>query len=501
MPALISVVVPVYNEQDALPAFLAMASRWTGAPYELVFSDGGSTDRTCAVLRAAGMRVVEGPKGRGGQCDRGVQASRGDAVLFLHADESCGPDTLAQVAAALDAGVPWGCLTLRWTRRGPVYRFGELMSNLRARLGGVPFGDQGPFLTRDLLDRAGGVPAIPIMEDYELALRLRALGLRPRQLPCEVWASPRRFEEGGALRTSLQMFRLRRLYRAGADPAELAALYRDVRAPAKAPAHPDPDARGAADGRTAAILFTRVPVPGRVKTRLLPALSPQGCAELQRALALDAAARLAACPAVTPVVYLSDEDLPAGSGGPARTGAPGPAPSAFAADLAQAAGPVRVERQTGAGLGARMAGALEAELARGAQACLLMGSDLPLADETVVARATALLREPAVDVVLGPTADGGYWLVGLRRPFPQLFAGERYGTAGVLQEALATCRAHGRTVALAPALRDVDTPDDLAWLAGLAAAGDPCVGPRTRAAVARLAPGGPAAAGSSPAPR
>ena len=225
---MISVVVPVYNEEAALPAFLDMLGRVRGA-FELVVSDGGSTDATLALLDAAGVRTVRGARGRGAQCDLGARAASGDALLFLHADVAVAPDALAHVAEALAGGVEWGCLTLRWTRRDPVYRFGEWMSNRRARRQGIPFGDQGVFLTRALYDAVGGMPAIPLMEDYELALRLRARGLRPVQLRDEVWASPRRFEEGGPLRTALRMRRLRRLYRAGVDPAELNRMYRDVR--------------------------------------------------------------------------------------------------------------------------------------------------------------------------------------------------------------------------------------------------------------------------------
>ena len=79
-------------------------------------------------------------------------------------------------------------------------------------------------MTRELYDEVGGMPHLPIMEDYEFALRLRARGLRPLQLPDEVWASPRRFEDGGPLRTALLMRRLRRLYHAGTPAEELAAL-------------------------------------------------------------------------------------------------------------------------------------------------------------------------------------------------------------------------------------------------------------------------------------
>ena len=220
------------------------------------------------------------------------------------------------------------------------------------------------------------------------------------------------------------------------------------------------------------VLFTRVPVPGHAKTRLLPALSPQGCAALQRALALDAAERLAAAGWPLTVRY-SDE-------------APGSELEAgFLAELkaaARGAATYRAQPQVGADLGARMHAALTDELDRGAPACLLMGSDLPLVTTELVRQAWRAF-DPRADVLLGPSDDGGYWFVGLRSACPELFSGKRYGAGDVLGEALATCRAASRTPALGPVARDVDTPDDLAWLRRLAAEGDPRVGRRTREAV------------------
>ena len=225
---MLSVVVPVLNEEAELPAFLEMARPWAGT-CELVFSDGGSTDATPGILSKAGARVVEGPRGRGAQCNRGAAACSGDAVLFLHADCRVGADAVEAVARAAAGGVEWGCLTLRWDAHGLVWRFGERASNLRVRVTGVPFGDQGVFVSRALLGRVGGVPDLPLMEDYELARRLRATGAWPRQLPYEVRSSPRRFVDGGPLRVALQMRRLRCLYRRGVAPDELARMYRDVR--------------------------------------------------------------------------------------------------------------------------------------------------------------------------------------------------------------------------------------------------------------------------------
>ena len=220
-----------------------------------------------------------------------------------------------------------------------------------------------------------------------------------------------------------------------------------------------PDMAGAPDVARAAamptlILFTRVPKAGQAKTRLIPALGEHGAAEFQwRLLArLLGELRHGAEQGLwrLRVYYCGTEGLER---------------------LRSMAGEgvVFVEQADNADLGVRMRAALERELGAGAPVVGLMGSDLPEATAGVVAEALGLLEDPAVDVSLCPVEDGGYWFVGLKQPFPQLFEGTVYGGASVFEDALAACAAHGRTVATGPRLHDVDTPEDLAWFEGWAA--------------------------------
>ena len=217
-----------------------------------------------------------------------------------------------------------------------------------------------------------------------------------------------------------------------------------------------PDMAGAPDvARVAAmptlILFTRVPRAGQAKTRLIPALGEHGAAEFQWHLLerLLGELRRGAEQGLwrLRVYYCGTEGLER---------------------LRSMAGEgvVFVEQADDAGLGVRMRAALERELGAGAPAVGLMGSDLPEATTGVVAEALGLLKDPAIDVSLCPVEDGGYWFVGLKRPFPQLFEGTVYGGASVFEDALAACAAHGRAVAAGPRLHDVDTPEDLAWFEG-----------------------------------
>ena len=214
-----------------------------------------------------------------------------------------------------------------------------------------------------------------------------------------------------------------------------------------------PDVAGDAATPTL-ILFTRVPKAGQAKTRLIPALGEHGAAEFQwRLLArLLGELRHGAEQGLwrLRVYYCGTEGLER---------------------LRSMAGEgvVFVEQADNADLGVRMRAALERELGAGAPVVGLMGSDLPEATAGVVAEALGLLEDPAVDVSLCPVEDGGYWFVGLKLPFPQLFEGTVYGGASVFEDALAACAAHGRAVAAGPRLHDVDTPEDLAWFEGWAA--------------------------------
>lgn len=202
------------------------------------------------------------------------------------------------------------------------------------------------------------------------------------------------------------------------------------------------------------ILFTRVPKAGQAKTRLISALGEQGAAEFQWRLLERLLGELR---------HGAEQGLwrlrvyYCGTQGLERL-------RSMAGE-----GVVFVGQADDADLGVRMRAALERELGAGAPAVGLMGSDLPEATAGVVAEALGLLEDPAVDVSLCPVEDGGYWFVGLKRPFPQLFEGTVYGGASVFEDALAACAAYGRTVATGPRLRDVDTPEDLAWFEDWAA--------------------------------
>ena len=222
----LSIVIPTLNEADRLPKLLKQLSSARDRGAEIVVVDGGSNDGTARIAQEGGVHVVSSPRGRATQLQAGVDASSGDALWLLHADSDIDPMSDQHVVWALaDSLRPWGRFSARLEGRHPMLHLIARMMNLRSRLTGVATGDQGLFMRREILERIGGIPQQPLMEDVELCKRLRD-HCPPICLGKRVTSSGRRWLHHGVWRTILLMWRLRYDYWRGADAAELAARYR-----------------------------------------------------------------------------------------------------------------------------------------------------------------------------------------------------------------------------------------------------------------------------------
>ncbi|HCQ64690.1 MAG TPA: glycosyl transferase [Rhodobacteraceae bacterium] len=224
MRAPVSVVIPTLNAEAALGPCLASLGEGlkAGLLRELVISDGGSDDATREIAEAAGAIWIEGPPGRGGQLARGVAATNGVWLLVLHADTVLAPDWPVAVLQGIEAGRP-GFFRLRFRAKG----FGASLvagwANLRARVFGLPFGDQGLLVSRADYTAAGGYPDIPLMEDLALVRTLP----RPRPLAATAETDPARYRANGWLRQGAANLWRQVRFLTGADPHHLARGYRD----------------------------------------------------------------------------------------------------------------------------------------------------------------------------------------------------------------------------------------------------------------------------------
>jgi uncharacterized protein len=191
------------------------------------------------------------------------------------------------------------------------------------------------------------------------------------------------------------------------------------------------------------VLMARAPEPGRAKTRLVPRLGAEGAARLHAALVRHALREIAA------------------SGLPAALSCAPDSRQPFFAECA-AEFDVRLTDQSDGDLGARMAAVFE-----GAERpTLLMGSDCPAIDASLLRRCAAALSEGANAVFL-PAEDGGYGLVGLRRPIPEIFTDMPWGGPNVMSETRRRLRMLGIAHVEIAEIWDVDRPEDLDRLSAI----------------------------------
>lgn len=225
----VSVIIPVVNEAETIASCLAQFEGRQDV--EVVVVDGGSTDGTQAAVEASGLaRMVVSPRaGRAAQMNYGASVTRGEVLLFLHADTHLPPGGLGMIAdSAADPDVVGGRFRLGLSEDTWTFRAIAFLSTLRSRYLGITYGDQGIFARRSAFDAVGGFPARQIFEDSEFCSALSRQG-RFVMLDGCVRSSTRRWRKWGVWRTVARMWALRVLYIFSVSDDRLSRWYRDVR--------------------------------------------------------------------------------------------------------------------------------------------------------------------------------------------------------------------------------------------------------------------------------
>ena len=276
----ISVVIPVLNERDSLPATIAALRACRGIT-EIIVADGGSTDGTVPWLQAQpDIVLVRSIRGKGPQINVGAAAAfvpgasdisetaetftkeaadtedavtktnadeafatedaatktvvtsgpSNHALLFLHADCLISQPAIDALHAALaDPQLAGGAFYIRFAEARPrSLRLVAWGVNVRARLRNSATGDQGIFVRRKVFQSIGGAPDWPLFEDVELVRRIKRAG-KFTVLKTRLTVSGRRYIEHGVLRTALLIYSLRFAYWLGVPPQRLKNWFRDAR--------------------------------------------------------------------------------------------------------------------------------------------------------------------------------------------------------------------------------------------------------------------------------
>jgi rSAM/selenodomain-associated transferase 1 len=194
--------------------------------------------------------------------------------------------------------------------------------------------------------------------------------------------------------------------------------------------------------KTILVIVAKGPVPGKVKTRLSSHLSASQASELYTLFIQDM---------IEEMTHLSENAL-------AIAYTPKHAEPIFKKMLAH---PIQLFPQQGADLGERLAHIFQRMFHEGYEQVHIINSDSPDLSHRLVRQSIRLLKDPKTDVVLGPCSDGGYYLVGLKRPIPELFTQMPWSTDQIFQKTLARSQSLGLRCALVGSWYDIDTYDDM----------------------------------------
>jgi rSAM/selenodomain-associated transferase 2/rSAM/selenodomain-associated transferase 1 len=442
----IAVIIPALNEEEAIGKVVSGIPAWVD---DIIVVDNGSTDRTVEAARSHGARTVTEPeRGYGSACLAGIAALQSPAVVvFLDGDFSDRPEEMHALVDPIlqrEADLVIGSRVLGTREHGaltPQARFGNwLACHLIRLIWKAHYTDLGPFR------------AIRFSAFRNLGMRDRGYG----------WTVEMQIK---AARSRLRVLEVPVSYRRRIGKSKISGTVKGVIGAGTkilATILGSAFSRGLERElpREALILFTRHPEPGKTKTRLIPILGEDGAAELQRRMTVHAliqVRRLARLRRASPIVCYEGADHPT------MTSWLGP-------DLQYCP-------QCAGDLGERMANSFQHVFQQGIDRAVLVGTDCPGVNPDLFQKALDSLRQN--DLVLGPAEDGGYYLVGLASPQPDLFAGVPWGTDAVLETTLHIALRLGLKVSLVDRLGDVDRPEDLhIWDQGPGRPTDPGIPPR-----------------------
>ena len=434
------------NEEETLLSNLNSLQILRSNQCEIIVVDGGSTDRSVEIARPLVDRLLVTGRGRSLQMNFGAEKSRGEVLVFLHADSRISMDAISQLSEdTRSLNDFWGWFRLTFDNSSPVFFLVSFFMMLRAKITKICTGDQTFFISSKLFNSVGGFPSIPIMEDVAMSKTLR-VHVAPIQLKIKTLSSARRWEQEGVYRTIVFMWYLRFLYWLGVSPNKLVAKY-----------YPKKKAKGVVEKSQVAykysnidiLLFARLPVLGKVKTRLRDALPETKILALYEAMFKRVASLLDESNLAQVQLWLDTDSASANE---------------FVLNLSEN---FKMNEQVGRDLGEKMNFAINESLAsKNSKCALLIGSDCPAITYDYLNKALRLLSG-GTELVLGPAEDGGYVLIGVNKSYPELFQGIKWGGDEVLEKTIQKAKKIGVDYVCLEPLWDVDRPDDLGRLSEL----------------------------------
>lgn len=224
----VSIVIPTLNEEDNIKNLLNNLKNLKG-DFEVIFSDGGSSDKTLDIIKDFGnYKIITSKKGRARQLNNGAKESNNDILFFLHADSIIEENALIKIEDFIKNGNKVGCLKIKFDSKKILMNIFAILSNLRVKYRNIAFGDQGIFIEKKLFEDIGMFEDIPLMEDYKLSIKLKNIS-RIKYIDSFIVSSSRRFEKNGIIKTALLMQKLQYMFRKGVSIDKIASIYNSMK--------------------------------------------------------------------------------------------------------------------------------------------------------------------------------------------------------------------------------------------------------------------------------
>ncbi|MFC1947722.1 TIGR04283 family arsenosugar biosynthesis glycosyltransferase [Chloroflexota bacterium] len=417
-----SVIIPTLNEAEMIGACISSINS-EQSNVEIIVVDGGSSDDTTVIAEAAGATVIHTEPCRGLQCNHGAAAATGELLVFLHADTILPDGTFNYLSDIFSKdGVKIGNFRIVFDIK---HWFLELLSFLaHFDLGLFRFGDQGIVIRKSFFDRLGGFPNWMLFEDFEL-IRAARKETRIYRFPISVITSARRFVENGIIRQQIKNVYYTMQYMIGISPWKLAEKYYGNRLKFK----------------NSLVIFLRFPSEGEVKTRLARTIGNEMATQFYRECIEHLFKEVEKLPPdIVKNIYYT----------PRRTGK----------RVQRWAGRCfRYQPQVGGVLGKRLKTIFRDQFNKGVERVIITATDVPDLTVTDIEEAFNALED--VDLVIGPSFDGGYYLIGMKELYSSLFHGIIWSTDAVYDQTLTKAGELGLKVHNLRILDDIDTEDDL----------------------------------------
>ncbi len=421
-----SIIIPTLNEEYFLEKNLQKLKSFH-RDFEIIVSDGGSTDRTLSVAQLYGLKIVNSEAGRGIQLNAGAAAATGKILIFLHADTFLPDDAFKLMDEFFSSEKYKICRFLLG------FDFNHKLLDLFSSFSKYDnqftrYGDSAVIVRREFFNELKGFSDRNIFEDTEFFNRASKIS-KVIILNSYVSSSARRFVKDGVVRRQLFNALLFVGYLFKASETKISIWYIHKFRNSKV---------------NSIIIFVRNPKLGEVKSRLAKTTSDKFALGFYKSCAENIIKKIKNIQHLNRFIFYSNkkdkDDV-----------------------IKWLENKFFFSAQEGSDLGSRMKNAFEKVFTTYAEKVIIIGSDIPDLSAEIINKAFEYLSYS--DVVIGPSKDGGYYLLGIKKMYAELFEGIEYSTSTVLSETLIRIKLLNLSYQLLPELQDIDTKQDLReWL-------------------------------------